>query len=102
MQLVYEGEVDLYKEVTSGYDIVGGGSSLPTTVKREYASFYIKKKEEQEVFAISEESGFNKDFKKVAINYFSDCDKVLKKIKENIYTKKNIQDIVFEFNYKCN
>lgn len=102
LQQVYEGKIDLFKEVTviHNYNIMMSDSNLTPSYsgKTEQVHFYLKKKDDTEVFQIN----LDKSFKNVALNLFADCDKVVNKINEKIYTKKNIQDIVFEYNYKCN
>lgn len=58
-------------------------------------TFYVKR--ENEEFATDIIFSFNIRAKK----YFADCKKVIEKIKNKKFTKKNIQDMVFFYNEYC-
>jgi len=98
LQLVYEGKVNLYKHVINTYKLSPGFNFgvAPLTTQVKYISFYMNKKGEDVMFVDS-----NSDFTEIVKKYFSDCSMVKEKIDQKIYTVKNIQDIVFEYNYKC-
>jgi len=100
LQQIYEGKVNLYKNISKGYVVTQSSypsSVVPNTRNKEFVTFYVNRKGENEVFQLSAPQDSNEDFKQVAIDYFKDCDKVLKKISEKTYTKEHIQDIVFEY-----
>lgn len=104
------GKLSLYKVVTHGNHVpmgVGfggaGGMGMGMGMGASFTieSFYLKRKDEENVTHLGSTSLFSKNFKKAAIEYFIDCEELVVKIEDNEYKKKDIEEIVNFYNRKC-
>lgn len=100
-EVIEEGNINLYRESKMYYTSNGSatGGKLPTnfsTYQFTTETFYVKKKSEEFATDIS----FS--FKTTAKKYFSDCKKIIEKINNAKFTRKNIPDMVFYYNEFCN
>ncbi|TPG42255.1 hypothetical protein [Flavobacterium pectinovorum] len=113
LELIVEGNVCLYKEekvqfftdpnITKKTAISTHGTNninnyaYQTEQSREL--FYVKRKKDQYPTYIN--SGILSNWKKTTINFFADCDFLVKKIKDNKYGFNQINDIVEFYNDIC-
>jgi len=67
----------------------------------QYTHYYVLRKEEQIATPIYLKQILSNNFKKTAMQYFKDCDKVLKKIESKDFTKKNISEMIDFYNSNC-
>jgi hypothetical protein len=100
LEVIEEGNINLYRESRMYYTSNGNTTAgkLPTnfsTYEFTTETFYVKKKSEEFATDIS----FS--FKTTAKKYFSDCEKIIEKIKNGKFTRKNIPDMVFYYNEYC-
>ncbi|MBZ4035099.1 hypothetical protein K6T82_10000 [Flavobacterium sp. 17A] len=101
LEVVEEGNVNLYrhaKEYYLGRDPNLSVAKLPSDEDKVWEmteAFYVKRKSEP--YATDIEFSFNLRAKK----YFGDCKKVVEKINNKKFTKKNIKDMVFFYNEYC-
>lgn len=99
-EVIEEGNINLYRESRMYYTSNGNTTAgkLPTnfsTYEFTTETFYVKKKSEEFATEIS----FS--FKTTAKKYFSDCEKIIEKIRNGKFTRKNIPDMVFYYNEYC-
>lgn len=113
LELIVEGDVNLYKEekvqiltnptITKKTAISNHGTNningyaYQTEQYREL--FYVKRKKDQYPTYIN--SGILSNWKKTTINFFADCDFLVKKIKDNKYGFNQINEIVEFYNDIC-
>lgn len=100
MEVVEEGNVTLYRDAKLFYtgNVNFNAGSPPTNVStfaNMSVTFYVKRKTEEYATDII----FS--FKTRAKRYFSDCKKIIEKIDNRNFTKKNIADMVFYYNEYC-
>ena len=89
VRLVASGNVNLYEITTSGmYNNPTGGSYM-----RKSTSHYLKRKDEDNLFKIA-----GPHFKERLCNYFNDAPSICQKIMNGEYRKKNVSQIVAEYN----
>ena len=107
IEVADEGNITLYKQIKvtnsmldlmqNGYYLpngqrLGGSMQLESDVKYTY---FVKRKNEE--FA----SFFNSNSKKKMLDYFSDCPALKKKIDQNVFTKRNIEEMIEYYNNYC-
>ncbi|MCV2484927.1 hypothetical protein OD917_08340 [Flavobacterium sp. SH_e] len=101
LQVVEEGNVNLYRDAKiyfKGGNTNFGANNLPTNTGGSWEmseAFYVKRK--TELYVTDIKFSFNLRAKK----YFGDCKKVIEKIDNKKFTKKNIKDMVFFYNEYC-
>ena len=83
MKLLKEGKCDLYVH------------------EFQYLHYYVLRKGEQIATPIYLKQIISNNFKKTALDYFKDCNEVVKKIKTKHFTKKNISKMVDFYNSNC-
>ncbi|NRD22751.1 hypothetical protein HNV10_05835 [Winogradskyella litoriviva] len=90
LPLIVEGKCNLYDS----------GSSVPMTVST--YNYYIKREGEKFAIKIGTTNLISKNFKSVALDYFSDCDVMEEKIKKRFNKKrKRLKEIVSFYNDNC-
>ena len=96
-EVVVKGDVSLYtfSTMTGSNGMMGGGGSITT--------YYLSKGNDDYVTTIAYFGSLNvgKSFKKKAIKYFSDCPNLVQKIKDKVYKKRDIKEIVEYYNSNC-
>lgn len=104
------GKLSLYRVVTQGQHApmgvgfgINGGMGMGIGMGGSFTieSFYLKRKNEEDVTHLGSTSLFSKNFKKAASNYFSDCPKLKEKIENKEYKKIDIVAIVEFYNSYC-
>lgn len=101
-----EGKVDLLlsemiMNVRPGGALMGGGGFVNDPFN--YIGFnavYVQKKDEDEATPLLR-PGVSTPFKKAAKKYFKDCKSIVNKIKDKTYNKKNIEEMVKDYNDGC-
>ena len=114
LQILEAGNVNLYKisstyhnnkMMTSGFGGFGGfggGMSFGVGGSFTISSYYVSKKDEDQVIHLGAKGTlFTKNFKKAASEYFKDCASLVEKIQNREYKKQNIVEIVEYYNEKC-
>lgn len=108
LELVLDGEVYLYRMAKLQYyttmnsspaSFPQGGASYSNTTEQFTEFYYLKRKKEQYPTYIN--LGILSNWKKTATNYFSDCDILIKKIKDKKFNSTQIKEIVEYYNYIC-
>ncbi|KAF2080914.1 hypothetical protein [Flavobacterium sharifuzzamanii] len=101
LQVVEEGYVNLYRDAKiyfKGGNTNFDANNLPTNTDGSWEmseAFYVKRK--TELYVTDIKFSFNLRAKK----YFGDCKKVIERINNKKFTKKNIKDMVFFYNEYC-
>lgn len=101
MQPIFEGnKINLYNYseavfMSNGFGIYGmsGGN---------FAFLYAIRNGEKTPTRIGSSYGFHKGFRKVGPEYFNDCQELVSKINNNVYTKENILDALRFYESSCN
>jgi hypothetical protein len=108
LELVLDGEVHLYRMTKLQYftmpdlkptAIAKGGVRYSETTEQFTELYYLKRKKEQYPTYIN--LGILSNWKKTATNYFSDCDILIRKIKDKTFNSIQIKEIVEYYNYIC-
>jgi hypothetical protein len=73
-----------------------GFGSNPKTI------YYISRKGDDVVFRLKNSNTYSKKFRIVADEYFSDCPKLINKIKSKEFLKYGIESVVSYYNHYCN
>ena len=89
-QLV-QGEISLFSAIDHN---VGAGYLIE--------EYYLKKQDEKKPILLTTSNIFSKNFKKVATEYFKDCSKLIQKINNKEFKKRDIEEIVTYYNSECN
>ncbi|MET0944123.1 MAG: hypothetical protein ABWY22_01800 [Flavobacterium sp.] len=113
LEIIVQGNVTLYKEekeqffadpnITKKSAVSTHGTnnvnSYAYQTEQYRELFYVKRK--QELYPTYINSGVLSNWKKTTINFFSDCDFLVKKIKDNKYGFNQINEIVEFYNDIC-
>ncbi|MGX1931308.1 hypothetical protein [Flagellimonas sp. 2504JD4-2] len=109
LQLIVEGEVNLYQQSSFGYMPTGpagvgsaGGTSFGGGQFYTADYYYLKKKSQSKAVHLGSSQLFSKNFKKAASEYFEDCARLVEKIQTAEYKKKQIKEISTFYNTECN
>jgi len=105
MEVLDDGEVMLYKDMVRDIGPGAGlnyslnnGSLTPKIgigVSDIHAAYFVKRKDTKKAMELT----FS--FKSRALKFFADCDIIIEKIKQRIFTVKNIPDLVAYYNNNC-
>ncbi|HBF87615.1 MAG TPA: hypothetical protein DDX39_03145 [Bacteroidales bacterium] len=97
IQIVIDGKIKVFKRYITRHISSGGGmyGAPMTTFSYDVEKFYLQRDNEMLFRPIGV------SFKKDMIEYFYDCPNVVKKIEERIFTIKDIEKIVYEYNETC-
>jgi hypothetical protein len=112
VELVVDGEVNLYR-MEKSQDFIKSKlkptaspnqniTSLPSyaySTEQTKDLYYLKRKNNQ--YATHINIGILSNWKKISTSYFSDCDVLVKKIKDNKFTAYQIKEIVEYYNDIC-
>ncbi|NAY93415.1 hypothetical protein GTQ34_16005 [Muricauda sp. JGD-17] len=108
LELVEQGRVTLYRNSSQGYMPTGaagvgsvGGAGISGGQFYSVHQYYLKKAEEAEAIHIGSNQLFEKNFKEAASTYFAECNTVVQKINSGKYKKKDIKEIVAQYNNEC-
>lgn len=105
LELIEEGYITLFRDLNEGYSpggfgaggmMIGGGRSYSIS------HYYVSKDNNESVTHLgSKGSIFSKNFKKAATEYFKNCPKLVQKIQDKEYKKRDIVEIVEYYNENC-
>ena len=97
MQLVVEGEVNLYKIEDTNIVITSNGGDIKSR------SFYTSKTEEYFVKHIKDKTAIDIlfGFKKKVARFFSDCPDIIEMVNDKTFTRDDIELIVVYYNKNC-
>lgn len=96
MQVIEEGNVNLYKKSSYGLKINTGFNTSRRIIDYDFSSaYYVKKNNE----ANATELTFN--FKSRSIRYFFDCPAVIEKIKKREFKVSTIPEMIYYYNDYC-
>ncbi len=108
LELVEKGKVTLYTETNQSHrPIYTGttGANGPVYMGGDFIAIknsYIKRENENSAYHLGSDKLFSKNFKQAASDFFQDCSKLVKKIQDKEYKKKEIKAIVQYYNNNCN
>ncbi|MCR9181334.1 MAG: hypothetical protein NXH73_00260 [Flavobacteriaceae bacterium] len=91
-----DGIASLYKR--SEIVVTGAGPMGPTTSSK--TSFYVKRADEKIAVNIGINDLF-KSYKKTSIDFFSDCPKLVSKLENKEFKKREIEEVVVFYNENC-
>ena len=78
-----------------GFMMTGGGGQYNITYS------YLRKSSEKEAVYLGSSNWMTKNFKKGASNFFSDCPKLVLKIKNKEFKKRDLKEIIEFYNSNC-
>lgn len=108
VELVVDGEVNLYRMekailiASSSVSLNQNPTSIPTYTRSKEETkdlYYLKRKNNQ--YATHINIGILSNWKKTSTSYFSDCEILVKKIKDNKFSSNQIKEIVEYYNDIC-
>ena len=102
MELVTSGIVNLYTRTVSQYsNTFMGNQNFPTSTTIDYnAQYYLKRKEENVATLIAGPNSFA-SFNYKAKKYFSDCEKIIGYLENELYDLNNLTELVDDYNLLC-
>ena len=97
-QMVNEGtRISSYKVLEYTYGAFAGQNGIPTRgYINETKSYYLKKSDQSKFHLVSK-----KKFKEDLTNYFSDCELLKMKIQNSELADKDLEKIVYIYNWEC-
>jgi hypothetical protein len=101
IELVVGGKVSLYQKGKNYYSLnFNGSSNMPTSTTKIDLEFYYLKRDKDE-YATCINSGVFKSWAKSTTEFLYDCDYLVKKIKDNEFSLREIKEIVEFYNDIC-
>jgi hypothetical protein len=108
LELVEKGKVTLYTETNQSHRPVYTGNTGANGQVYMGGNFisiknlYVLRENENVASHLGSDELFSKNFKQAASNFFQDCSKLVKKIQNREFKKKEIKAIVKYYNSNCN
>lgn len=99
--------VTYFRDVQQGYSapvsIPMAGGGMMTTGGGFYtlSSSYVRKANQGEAVYLGSSSWLSKNFRKAAMDFFSDCSKLVKKIEGREFKKRDLKEIIEFYNGEC-
>jgi hypothetical protein len=101
MILIAKGKINLYRMTITNTNF-GMFNKTQMVTTNTFKHYYVCRNNSDVVTRIAIVGTFlDKNFIKTASKYFSDCEDLVKKIKNRYYKKKNIEEVVNFYNRKC-
>ena len=101
LELIEEGKLTIYRKFKGVYLPVDSNGLPFYGLKKNLVDYYVQREGEEEVTPLISSGFFSANFKKVALDYFSDCKELIYKIKQEELTKDDFSLIVNFYNYEC-
>lgn len=105
LELIEKGRVNLYNESSQSLRPMFTGANGQVYMAGNFISIknlYVLRAKEEHAYHLGSDQLFSKDFKQAASNFFKDCSKLVRKIQDKEFKKKEIRAIVKYYNSNCN
>lgn len=101
LELIEEGKLTIYRKFKPVYLPADRNGQPLYFFEKNLVDYYVQREGEEEVTPLISSGFFSVNFKKVALDYFSDCKELIDKIKQEELTKDDFSLIVDFYNYEC-
>ncbi|AXT49882.1 hypothetical protein D1818_03225 [Aquimarina sp. BL5] len=101
LELIEEGKLTIYRKFKPVYLPTDRNGQPLYFFEKNLVDYYVQREGEEEVTPLISSGFFSVNFKKVALDYFSDCEELIDKIKQEELTKDDFSLIVDFYNYEC-
>ncbi|WP_127844341.1 hypothetical protein [Psychroflexus aestuariivivens] len=103
LHIIQEGNVDLYQVQHSGmiYPSTGFSNTGFATTTTSSTTYYMSESESDLVVNLRIGNTYSRRFRKIAKEYFGDCEELLKKIKLKHFERYDVESVVKYYNEFC-
>ncbi|WP_299216763.1 hypothetical protein [uncultured Aquimarina sp.] len=101
LELIEEGKLTIYKKFKGVFQPIGSDGQPVYGYGKNLNDYYVQREGEKEVTPLISSGFFSVNFKKVALDYFKDCNELIEKIEQEELTKNDFSLIVDFYNYEC-